>query len=95
MLLNTVLDPNQIEDLAEKPSSLSLVLTRIICALQLHLSLNQKIKSLLDLTKFTCNHHEVFDNWQLLFGVCIIKGLLLWLIQIVNILLIIAAEDTL
>ena len=93
MLVDTVRKPKEIKDLSEFPSDWPLVVARIICALQLHLSLNQKIKSLLDLTKFFCNHSKMFDKWALLFFACLLKGLLLWLVQIVNILLIICAHD--
>ena len=95
MLFNQVFNPDQIKNLSEFPSSWYLVVARIICALQLHLSLNQKIKCLLDLTKFFCNHSEMFENWSLLFIACLGKGFLLWLVQIVNILLIIGADDVL
>lgn len=66
---------------------------RFICALMLHLQLQDEIKQGLEIMKFANNHHEVFSNWWIPFFLGFLQAQMVALIELVNLINICAQNN--
>ncbi len=85
LLILELLDPSSMMDsLGAYPSSNWIVVARFICAVVLHMALQDEIKQGLDIMKYTLNHTWRFENWHLAFLCGLLQTIVIGLVEIVN-----------
>jgi len=57
---------------------------RFVCALMLHLQLQDELKQGLEIMKYTNNHPHKFSNWVVPFGLGFLQTSMVGLIELVN-----------
>ena len=67
------------------PSSMQVVIARLICGVFLHVILTSEVKQGLAIMKFSNNHWWLFDSWSAAFIIGFTQMLIVILLEVVNI----------
>lgn len=81
------------ETLGTYPTSKWIVVARFICAVVLHMALQDEIKQGLDVMKYTLNHSWRFDNWHLAFLCGFLQTIVIVCVEVVNFIAIMSSQE--
>jgi putative exporter of polyketide antibiotics len=82
--------------LCQYPRNLSVVITRIICAIMLHLSMRQEIEHGLYSMKYSLNHHYKFINsGYALYYIGLLRATMILTVELVNLMIILSSNNVL
>ena len=96
-LWHWTLSPNDEKDadFSTPPPNISVVLSRFICGIFLHISQEDEIKAAFKMMKYTINHPWKFEHWFIAFLVNFLQFIVLVLVESVCIALLILQENVL
>lgn len=73
------------ESFSTRPTSISVVISRFICGLFLHISQEDEAKAAFKMMKYVLNHPWKFENWRFAFFTNFVQILILILVESVSI----------
>lgn len=98
-IINEVLDPSadneMFGDLSSFPESSTIVLSRFVCGVVLHMSLQGEFYQGLTCMKYAVNHPRTFQNYQVAFFGGLLQASMVILVELVNFVVIQASSSIL
>ena len=84
LLTYEILSSSNFEVLSAYPSSMWIVVSRFICAIVLHMCLQDELIQGLKCMKYVLNHMWRFDNWKIAFWAGFLQASSIFIIEVVN-----------
>lgn len=81
----TLTSDETIQAFKEPPTSSSIVLTRLVCAVFLHIILASEVKQGFNMMKYANNHWWLFDSWSAAYVTGLMQMLIVVLLELINI----------